>query len=87
MPAKSTWFEPKAPAGLVINELDDAWSHSKRPAGAPSAGRSKSGLMSELGAAAATLRGLSVAASIERVAAGAPRNGVRVVHREAAPHQ
>jgi uncharacterized protein (DUF1015 family) len=21
LPAKSTWFEPKAPAGLVINEL------------------------------------------------------------------
>jgi len=21
MPAKSTWFEPKAPAGLVINEI------------------------------------------------------------------
>lgn len=24
MPAKSTWFEPKAPAGLVINDLGDA---------------------------------------------------------------
>jgi uncharacterized protein (DUF1015 family) len=21
LPAKSTWFEPKAPAGLVINDL------------------------------------------------------------------